>query len=107
MQIQQFTRAIEFISERVSGEVSLLTIKTFLFIASRGKCTQKDVEMELKVSNAAVSRNVSYWTDRRYDREAGMKFIERVENDYDRRFRELTLTPAGKQFYKELQQVMA
>lgn len=102
MQVHQLTRALELIAKRVSGEASLTTVLTFLFVAQRGKCTQKDVELELKISNASASRNVSYWTDRRYDRQEGMKFIERVENDFDRRFRELTLTPMGKKFYNEL-----
>lgn len=102
MAIHQLTRALEFVSKKVSGEASLTTLLTFLFVAQRGRCTQKDVEIELKVSNAAVSRNVSYWTDRRYDRQEGMNFIERVEDDHDRRFKELTLTTAGKKFYQEL-----
>jgi len=99
-------RALELISNRVGGDISLLNLQTFLFIAQRGKCTQKDVEVELKVSNAAVSRNVSIWTDRRYDRNPGVKFVEGVQNDYDRRIRELTLTSLGKEFYKELVEVI-
>ncbi|WP_316172950.1 MarR family transcriptional regulator [Bradyrhizobium sp. SZCCHNRI2049] len=106
MSIHQFTRALDLVSDKTSGECSLLTLRTFLFVAKRGKCTQKDVELELKISNAAASRNVSWWTDRRYDRQQGMNFIERVEQDADRRFKELTLTAQGKKFYAELLEVM-
>jgi DNA-binding MarR family transcriptional regulator len=98
----QLTRALELISEEISGEVSITTVLVFLFVARRGKCTQKDVEVELKISNASASRNVSFWTDRRYDRAKGFGFIERIEGDHDRRFKELTLTPNGQAFYKRL-----
>jgi DNA-binding MarR family transcriptional regulator len=50
---------------------------------------------------------VSYWTDRRYDRQEGLGFIDRVEGDHDRRFKELTLSTKGKQFYKKLQEASA
>lgn len=102
MSAAQLTCALELISKEISGEASITTVLAFLFVARRGKCTQKDVEVELGISNASTSRNVSYWTDRRYDRNKGMNFIERVEGDYDRRFKELTLTPIGKAFYKRL-----
>ncbi|MDE2379666.1 MarR family winged helix-turn-helix transcriptional regulator [Bradyrhizobium sp.] len=99
--IQRLTRALELISKEVGG-VHVHTVSAFLFVARRGKCTQKDVEIELGLSNAAISRNISFWTSRRYDRGKGLGFIQAVENDYDRRFKELTLTPLGVAFYKRL-----
>jgi DNA-binding MarR family transcriptional regulator len=83
------------------------TLLTFLFVAERGTCTQGDVEAELGISTAGTSRNVSYWTDRRFDRTEGMGFIERVQDDYDRRIRNLSLTTKGKSFYKRLMEVSA
>lgn len=105
MSIHHFTRTLELISKDVGPEIQLTTILAFLFVASRGKCTQKDVEEELKLTNASASRNVSFWTERRFDRQPGMGFVERVENDFDRRLRELTLTPKGKAFYKRLLEI--
>ncbi|MCW2286884.1 hypothetical protein M2320_004701, partial [Rhodoblastus acidophilus] len=32
------------------------TMLTFLYIARRGLCNQKDIELELRVSNAVASR---------------------------------------------------
>jgi DNA-binding MarR family transcriptional regulator len=107
MSIHSFTRTLELIAKEISVEVQLTTLLTFLFVAQRGKCTQKDVEMELGVSNASASRNVSFWTDRRYDRAEGLNFIERVEGNYDRRFKELTLTQRGKSFYKKVMEASA
>jgi DNA-binding MarR family transcriptional regulator len=98
----RLVRALELIAQEVSGEVQVTTLLTLLFVAERGNCTQKDVEEGLKLTNATTSRNVSYWTDRRYDRAEGMNFIDRVPDDHDRRIRNLSLTPRGKLFHKRL-----
>jgi DNA-binding MarR family transcriptional regulator len=102
MSVHSLTRSLELVAKDLGGEMQVNTMLVFLFVAKRGKCTQKDVELDLKISNAAASRNVSYWTDRRYDRQEGLGFIDRVEGDHDRRFKELTLSPRGKDFYKKL-----
>ena len=103
----RLARALDLIAKDISGEVQVNTLLTFLFIAERGTCTQSDVEAYLKISTAGASRNVSYWTDRRFDRTEGMGFIERVQDDYDRRLRNLSLTAKGKVFYKKLMEVSA
>src|SRR5690349_16337336 len=102
MSLQRLTRTLELVSKETGFEIQIITLLVFLFVASRGRCSQKDVEQELKLTNASTSRNISYWTDRRFDRKPGMGFIERVENDYDRRVRELALTPRGEAFYRRL-----
>jgi DNA-binding MarR family transcriptional regulator len=102
MQVHELTRILEYVSERVGGEVQVTTVLVFLFVAQRGRCTQKSVEDELKLTNATASRNVSFWTHRRADRQPGMGFIERIVHDYDQRLRELVLTPTGKKFYQNL-----
>ena len=107
MQVHSFTRTLEFLSKEIGPELSVATLLTFLFVAQRGKCVQKDVEEGLKLTNASTSRNISYWTDRRFDRRPGMNFIERVEDDHDRRLRNLSLTPKGKAFYKRLLEAAA
>ena len=102
MDINLLNKAISHISKHIDNELQLQTLRAFLFIAQRGNCTQKDVETELGITNASASRNVSYWTDRRFDRRPGMGFVERVEDQYDRRFKTLKLTPRGRYFYEEL-----
>lgn len=102
MDTNVLARSIEHISKNIDPELQLQTLRAFLFVAQRGSCTQKDVEMALGISNASASRNVSYWTDRRFDRKPGLGFVERVEDDHDRRFKALKLTPKGKAFYEQL-----
>jgi DNA-binding MarR family transcriptional regulator len=101
MDINEFARGLELFRS-VDSEMGVQTMLCFLFVAQRGTVSQKDVEVSLGVTNAGASRNISYWTDRRFDRRPGKGFIERVEDDYDRRFRTLSLTPKGRAFYERL-----
>ena len=102
MDINLLTKAITHISKNIDSELQLQTLRAFLFIAQRGSCSQKDVENELGITNASASRNVSYWTDRRFDRKPGLGFVERVEDEYDRRYKTLTLTLKGRDFFEQL-----
>lgn len=86
----------------VDNEMQLPTILAFLYVARRGECTQKDIEVELRMTNATASRNISYWTDRRFDRRPGIGFIERREDDHDRRYKALKLNTRGRSFYEKL-----
>jgi DNA-binding MarR family transcriptional regulator len=92
------------VSDLIDTELQIQTLRCFLFVAHRGSCTQKDVENALKLSNASASRNISYWTDRRFDRKEGKGFIMRVDDPQDRRFRVLTLTKKGRDFFNLLRQ---
>ncbi len=93
-----------WLSKELEPELQLSTLRVFLYIASRGKCTQNEVEQELGQSNATASRNVSFWTDRRADRKPGKGFVLRTEDDYDRRYKNLTLTKKGQNFYQKLKE---
>lgn len=97
-----FSRALDFIAKEIGGEVQVTTLKVFLYIAERGTCQQREVEEGLKLTNATTSRNVSFWTERRFDRAEGLRFVDRVSDDYDRRIRNLSLTPKGRDFYDKL-----
>lgn len=97
---------LEWIAEEVSTEVQIQTLRAFIFVASRGKCTQKDVEHNLNMTASSASRNISYWTNRRFDREDGMNYIERREDDNDRRLKVLVLTKKGQAFYDKLKERM-
>jgi len=95
---------LEWIAQEIEPDIQLGTLRAFLFVAERGTCQQKDVELHLKSTNASTSRNISYWTDRRFDRKPGKNFIKREEDDYDRRMRNLTLTKKGQAFYDQLKE---
>lgn len=96
--------ALSFFADEVDSELQLQTLRCFLFVAHRGSCTQKDVEDSLKVSNSSASRNISYWTERKFDKRPGKNFIMRVEDPNDRRYRVLTLTKNGRDFFERLRQ---
>ena len=89
----------------VDPELQLQTLRAFLFVAHRGSCNQKDVELALKTTNASASRNISYWTDRRFDKKEGKGFIARVEDPSDRRYKILTLTRTGKEFLERIRSI--
>ena len=93
---------MEFIADEVHPDVQVSTLRSFLFVATRGTCTQKEVEMHLKTTNGSASRNVSYWTDLKFDRSKGMGFIHRIEDPTDRRMKSLSLTKKGQAFYDKL-----
>ncbi|CAB4125035.1 MarR Transcriptional regulators [uncultured Caudovirales phage] len=97
-----FLNVLEFVGRETHQEVTLLTLRTFLYIAQRGVCFQREIEHYLGLSNATASRNVSYWTERRFDRNPGLGFVARTEDDYDRRQKNLTLTKTGRAFYAKL-----
>jgi len=101
MDVNELINALETFST-IDGEVQLQTMLAFLYVARRGTCTQKDVEIELGMTNATASRNISYWTERRFDRRPGIGFIERREDDHDRRYKVLQLTARGRSFFEKL-----
>lgn len=106
MTIHKLDNLLAYCQERLDGEVQINMLRTFIFVGQRGTCTQKDVEIMLKTSTASASRAVSYWTDRRFDKQAGWGFIQRVLYDDDRRFRQLSLTNEGKKFYKKMEDML-
>lgn len=89
----------------VDDQLQIQTLRCLLFVAARGKCIQKDLEQSLGMTNASASRNISYWTHRRFDKKQGKGFIDRVEDDFDRRFKSLTLTKKGKDFIAKLREI--
>ena len=89
----------------IDAELQLQTLRAFLFVAHRGSCNQKDVEVALKTTNASASRNISYWTERRFDKKEGKGYIARVEDPSDRRYKILTLTRSGKEFFDRIRSI--
>lgn len=58
MDINALSREIETFAD-IDPEMQVTTMLVFLFIAQRGVCTQKDVEVGLGLTNGTASRNVS------------------------------------------------
>lgn len=102
MDVNMLSKTLNYISNEIDSELQIQTLQTFLFIALRSSCGQKDIETHFGMSNASASRNVSYWTDRRFDRKPGFGFVERVEDSYDRRYKNLSLTDKGAAFFDRL-----
>lgn len=98
----QLARTLAFISKTLEYDVPLPALQAFLYIATNTGCSQKDVELGLGLTNASASRNVSLWTDRRFDRKPGFGFVNRDFDPYDQRYRILTLTETGRQFYEQI-----
>lgn len=105
MNMFELTKALDFISDNTDEELQLQTLRVFLFVATRGGCSQKDIEERLNLTSSSVSRNVSYWTERRFDRKIGLDFIERTEDNYDRRYKKLCLTQKGQEFFNKLKSI--
>ena len=101
MDLNSTMRGLEIFS-RIQPDMQLTTLRTFLFVAQRGKCNQADIEQYLGVSRAAVSRNVDYWTNVKFDGREGINFICREEDPDDRRNKIVKLTERGKTFYERL-----
>lgn len=104
MDTHSLDNALSKMSDLIDAELQIQTLRCFLFVAHRGSCTQKDVENALRLSNASASRNISYWTERRFDKKEGKGFIMRVDDPHDRRFRVLTLTKKGRDFFNILRE---
>jgi DNA-binding MarR family transcriptional regulator len=99
--VSRFRREInEF--HRIDPEMQLTTLLVFLYVAQRGVCTQKDVELSLNLTNGTVSRNVSYWSEMKRYEKPGIGFIKREEDPKDRRYKVLSLTDEGQSFYNKL-----
>lgn len=77
---------------------------TFLYVARRGVCSQKDIELALGLSNAASSRNISYWCERKRYGVEGHGFINREIDPKDNRQKILSLTDEGQEFYRRLRE---
>lgn len=98
----QLAKTLSFISTALEYDVPLQALQAFLFVARNQGCSQKDVEVKLGMTNASASRNVSIWTERRFDRKPGFGLIQRDFDAHDQRFRVLTLTEAGQKFFEQI-----
>lgn len=101
MDIHALVVATERFAE-IDPTMQVATMLTFLYVARRGTCSVKDIEIELGLSGAAASRNISYWTTFKVHDVPGVGFVDRHEDPRDRRYKVVSLTPAGQKFYDSL-----
>jgi DNA-binding MarR family transcriptional regulator len=94
--LEGFKNGVALFAE-IDQHMQLSTMLIFIFVAESPGCSQKDVEKAFALSNAAASRNISYWED--ID---GVVMIRRYVNPGDGRQRLLRLTPEGARFFEEL-----
>lgn len=67
--------------------------------------TQRDVETRLGLSNAAASRNVSYWSKWKKYKVSGQDMITQRGDPQDRRYRLVELNPKGKAFLAQVHSI--
>lgn len=67
--------------------------------------TQRDVETRLGLSNAAASRNVSYWSEWKKHKVQGQNMINQTIDPEDRRYRLVSLNAKGKAFIAQINDI--
>lgn len=100
MNADQFENGLDYFLTHIGSDINPMAIKTFLYIARHDNCTQDSLGQHLGLSVAARSRQVAYWSDKRFDGRPGPDFVERLINREDGRYRALALNAAGKKFYQ-------
>ena len=81
-------------------------IRTFLYVAERKSCTQKELEFGLGMLKSGASRNVAFWVgNSKIGPSAPTPFLKSEINSENRRLRMLSLTPDGLKFYKRIERL--
>lgn len=88
----------------IDKNIQAQTMKVFLAVAHKGECVAVDLEQELEMTNATVSRSITYWTDaiQKATGKPGPGYIERRPNPSNRRYKLVSLTEAGRAFHRKL-----
>lgn len=105
MAVYRFYKGIEEFYN-IDQEINVSMILVFLFVAQRGVCTQKDIETGLSRANVTISRIVSWWCEQKAYGIDGAGLIQRTEDPKDRRYKMISLTPAGQEFYARIRTTM-
>lgn len=104
--MEKMIRGLEWF-RTVDPNISVNAILAFLYALDQDKYpTQKDIEQKLDVSNAAASRNISYWLRFKKGKVAGQDFLTQAPDVMDRRSMVLTPTQKGRLFVKQLEHIL-
>ncbi len=104
---ESLSRAMDAFAE-ISPHLTAAHIRTFLFVAERGICTQKDLELGLGMLNSGASRNVAFWVgNSKIGTSAPVPFLRSEVDPENRRFRLLSTTAKGRAFYKKISLIVS
>lgn len=103
MHMREFVKGMEFLST-VDRDMQISTALTLLYAAGREGQHQIDLEERTGLSNAAISRNVSYWSKWKRHKVSGHDMMESIIDPKDRRYRVLVLTKKGTTFINRLKE---
>lgn len=103
MQMREFIKGMEFLST-IDRDMQISTALTLLYAAEKEGQHQIDLEERTGLSNAAISRNVAYWSKWKRHKVSGYDMMESVIDPADRRYRILTLTKKGTAFINRLKE---
>ena len=98
----EFTRLIETFRE-LDPEMQAQIMLVFLTIGRHSATSQRDLQLELNMTDGSTSRAVAYWSELRFDKKPGQNMIERYEDPRDRRYKMVRLNAKGRRFYEKLQ----
>ena len=99
--VNVLARQMELFGE-INPNMPYMTTMALIFVATRGRCHQKDFENEFQLNEAMASRSISYWCEDTQAGDTNRAFIDRREDPMNRRFRLLTLTAKGQAFADKL-----
>lgn len=103
MPMREFIKGLELLSV-VDRDMQISTALTLLYAAEREGQHQIDLEERTGLSNAAISRNVAYWSKWKRHKNPGHDMLESVIDPQDRRYRKLMLTKKGTTFVSRLKE---
>jgi len=104
--LHKITRALEML-RTIDPDMAINAALTLLYARdSENYPTQGDIEKRMGVSNAAMSRNVSYWSEFKKPGVPGKDYIEQRIDPMDRRTRVLKVKPAGRLFLTQLDEIL-
>ena len=104
------TRMYQFIDKfrSLNNEIQAQTMQTFLYVAMSDQrvIPMQDMGKELGLSQASVSRNISFFNKVNRHRKKGVGLLSTREDPKERRRKLVHLTNPGVKFFNELEDIM-
>lgn len=91
-----------------SGEIQAQTIQTFLYVvmSNEREVAMQDMGKALGLSQASVSRNISFFNKINRHRKKGVGLLSTREDPQERRRKLVHVTNQGLKFYHELEDII-